>query len=408
VTASLTNVATDTGTPPTGPDVSASDSAHVTVPTVPPPPVLTPHISVTKLPKDQTFVLPGGSNVTWTIKVTNDGEVTLTDVTLTDAKAPECNRTKADIPALASLAVGKSVTYKCTKFLKAFDSPNVVIATGKPPTGASVRDTDTAQVHSALAPVPNISIAKCPASGPTNCVKSKNGVPLDSQAIDRGNAAAFRVTVRNTGATTLTNVTVTDPLAPGCNKSLGTMAAGSSKTYTCTRPDVNDEFVNTANVVGTPPSGPKVDDSDVSNVTLKTVPFTPLPTISIAKCPIDQDNPCIKRQAGDPKDQQTLNVVRSGSTNEVLKSGTAKFRITVTNTGAETLKNVKVTDPLTTGCNRSLGTMAPGKSKTYTCNRNGVTAAYLNTSKVVGTGTSGKTATDQDVSEVIITPQFTG
>jgi uncharacterized repeat protein (TIGR01451 family) len=258
-------------------------------------------------------------------------------------------------------------------------------------------------------PPAKITIAKCPASGPANCVKSVNGSPVDTQAVDRGNAAAFRVTVRNTGGVTLTNVTVTDPLAPGCNKSLGTMAAGSSKTYTCSRPDVNDEFTNTANVVGTPPTGAKVTDSDVSNVTVKTVPFIPPPTVSIAKCPIDTDNPCIKRQAGDPKDQQTLNVVRSGSTNEVLQSGTAKFRITVTNTGAETLNNVKVTDPLTTGCNRSLGSLAPGKSKTYTCTRNGVTAAYLNTSKVVGTGaTSHKTATDQDVSEVIITPQFTG
>ena len=125
VTASLTNVATDTGTPPTGPDVSATDTAHVTVPT---PPVLTPHISVTKLPKDQSFVVPSGSNVTWTIRVTNDGQVTLTDVVLADAKAPECNRTKADIPALASMAVGASVTYKCTKFVTAFKSPNVVVA----------------------------------------------------------------------------------------------------------------------------------------------------------------------------------------------------------------------------------------------------------------------------------------
>ena len=89
--------------------------------------------------------------------------------------------------------------------------------------------------------------------------------------------------------------------------------------------------------------------------------------------------------AGDPQDQQTLNVNRSGSTNEVLEAGTAKFRITVTNTGAETLNNVKVTDPLTPGCNRSLGTMAPGASKTYTCaahERHGRVPEHL---QVVGT-----------------------
>jgi uncharacterized repeat protein (TIGR01451 family) len=401
VTASFTNVATDIGTPPTGPDVSATDSAHVTVPAA----ALTPHITVTKNPKLQEFVAPGGSNITWTIKVTNDGQVTLTDVTLTDAKAPECDRTKADIPALASMAPGASVTYKCTKFVTpAFKSPNVVIASGKPPTGPNVTDTDSARVIARLQPInPKIGIAKCPAEGPTNCVKSVNGVPKDTQAVIGGAAAEFRITVRNTGDVTLTNVTVTDPLATGCNRDLGSMAAGTSKTYTCTDPTFDP--LNTAAVVGTSPRGTKVRDSDVSSV---TAALAPPPAIAIAKCPVDTDNPCIKRAPGDPKDQQTLNVNRSGSTNEVLEAGTAKFRITVTNTGAETLHNVQVTDPKSPGCNRSLGTMAPGASKTYTCQRTNVSAAYLNTSKVVGTSPSGAKVNDQDVSEVIIKPFFTG
>ena len=405
VTASFTNVATDTGTPPTGPDVSATDSAHVTVPTVVVP--LVPHISVTKLPKNQSFVVPGGSNVTWTIRVTNDGQVTLTDVVLVDAKAPECNRTKADIPALASMAVGASVTYKCTKLVTlAFKSPNVVIASGKPPTGPNVTDSDTAAVKPAQQPInPRITIAKCPAEGPANCIKSSNGVPKDTQEVVKDGTAKFRITVRNTGDVTLTNVTVTDPWAPECDRNLGTMAARSSKSYTCDRPSVTDDHVNTAAVVGTSPRGGKVRDADVSKVTRA---FEPVPTIAIAKCPIDTDNPCIKRAAGDPKDQQTLNVSRSGSTNEVLEAATAQFRITVTNTGAVTLHNVTVTDPLTSSCNRSLGTLAPGKSKTYTCSRANVTAAYLNTSRVVGTSASGKKVNDQDVSEVIITPRFIG
>jgi len=404
VTASFTNVATDTGTPPTGPDVSATDTAHVTVPA--PPPVLTPHISVTKLPKDQSFVAPGGSNVTWTIRVTNDGQVTLTDVVLADAKAPECNRTKADIPALASMAVGASVTYKCTKFVTpAFKSPNVVVATGKPPTGPSVTDSDTARVHAALTPTnPRITIAKCPAEGPANCIKSVNGVPKDTQSVLSGGTAEFRVTVRNTGDVTLTNVTVTDLLAPGCDRDLGSMAARTSKSFLCTDPTITGPL-NTAAVVGTASGGAKVRDSDTSSI---ITALAPPPKIAIAKCPIDTDNPCIKRAPGDPKDQQTLKVNRSGSTNEVLEAGTAEFRITVTNTGAETLHNVKVTDPLSPGCNRSLGTMAPGKSKTYTCQRANVSAPYLNTSKVVGTSPSGTKVNDQDVSEVIVKPYFTG
>ena len=192
------------------------------------------------------------------------------------------------------MAVGASVTYKCTKFVTpAFKSPNVVVATGKPPTGPSVTDSDTARVHAALKPInPRITIAKCPAEGPANCIKSSNGVPKDTQSVLKDGTATFRITVRNTGDVTLTNVTVTDPWAPECDRNLGTMAARSSKSYTCDRPSVTDDHVNTAAVVGTTPRGGKVRDADVSNVTLA---LAPPPKIAIAKCPIDTDNPCVKR-----------------------------------------------------------------------------------------------------------------
>jgi uncharacterized repeat protein (TIGR01451 family) len=402
VTASFTNVATDTGTPPTGPDVSASDSAHVTVPT--PQPQLAPHITVTKNPKRQTFLAPGGSNVTWTIKVTNDGETVLTDVTLVDAKAPECNRTKADIPALASMAVGASVTYKCTKFVTPdFKSPNVVVASGQPPTGSRVTDNDSAAVSGAFAPPSKITIAKCPTAGPVRCIKSVNNVPNDTQSVKKNGTADFRVTVRNTGRSTLRNVTVTDPWAPACARKLGTMAPGSSKTYTCKRPGVTDGHTNTAAVVGTGPRGVKVKDSDVSRVILA---IQPPPKISIAKCPESPDIPCVKRPVGDRLDQQKLSV-HEDSSGQIDQPGTANFRVTVKNTGTVTLNDVTVTDALTPDCNRSLGTMAPGSSKTYTCTRTEVKKPFLNVSKVVGTADSGAKVRDQDVSSVITAP-FTG
>src|SRR5204862_1107019 len=78
VTSSFTNTAVATGTPPVGDDVSAEDSAAVVV--------LNPHITILKTPDSQTIV--SGATATFTIQVINDGDSTLTDVVVTDAKAP--------------------------------------------------------------------------------------------------------------------------------------------------------------------------------------------------------------------------------------------------------------------------------------------------------------------------------
>ena len=108
VTASFTNVAIATGTPPSGPDVTATDSAHVTVTQTPPP--TNPGISITKNVKEQTIA--SGATAPFTIVVTNTGDVTLTNVRVTDALSPDCSKTSADLAGLASMAPGATVTYR--------------------------------------------------------------------------------------------------------------------------------------------------------------------------------------------------------------------------------------------------------------------------------------------------------
>jgi uncharacterized repeat protein (TIGR01451 family) len=103
-----------------------------------------PSMSIVKNPKSQT-VAKGGT-ATFEITVTNTGSVTLTDVVVTDPLSPNCNRTKADIPALASMAPGASVTYKCTKTNVQESFNNVAIATATPPAGPALSATDTAPV----------------------------------------------------------------------------------------------------------------------------------------------------------------------------------------------------------------------------------------------------------------------
>jgi uncharacterized repeat protein (TIGR01451 family) len=95
VTAAFTNVATVTGHPPHGPDLTASASAKVTVNSPPPPsapsnptPTPTPPPTVVDLAivktVDKASVVKG-SNVTYTLTVTNNGPVTDTNVQVADS-----------------------------------------------------------------------------------------------------------------------------------------------------------------------------------------------------------------------------------------------------------------------------------------------------------------------------------
>jgi uncharacterized repeat protein (TIGR01451 family) len=107
-------------------------------------PVPAPAIAIIKNPKSQNVAI--GGTATFSITVTNAGNVTLTDVTVTDPLSPNCNRTKADIPALASMAPGASVTYTCTKTNVRASFNNVAVATGTPATGPAISANDTAPV----------------------------------------------------------------------------------------------------------------------------------------------------------------------------------------------------------------------------------------------------------------------
>ena len=81
-----------------GNQVSDSDNANVNV--------INPGIDIQKTPDEQTVV--SGGTATFTITVTNTGDVDLRDVDVTDANTPDCDRTIGD------LASGASHTYSCT------------------------------------------------------------------------------------------------------------------------------------------------------------------------------------------------------------------------------------------------------------------------------------------------------
>src|SRR5262249_30523900 len=199
-----------------------------------------------------------------------------------------------------------------------------------------------------------------------------------TQTVASGGTATFTITVTNTGGVELTNVTVTDPMAPDCNRSLGTLAVGASTSYTCTLANVTASLTNVAIVTATPPSGPNVTSSDTAPVTVPTPPDKPIhPSIRVVKGPKSQT---------------------------VASGGTAHFTITVTNTGDVVLRNVRVMDPTTPACSRKIGTLQPGQTVSYTCVQTNVKANFDNVAVVTGTPPTGPNVTATDTAPVKVAP----
>ena len=139
---------------------------------------------------------------------------------------------------------------------------NTAAVAGAASSGRKVRDRASAPVRVSAPFVP-------PARPAIRIVKGPN-----SQRTGYGETARFRITVTNTGNVRLRNVKVADPSSPGCNRGLGTLAAGASKSYFCTRPNVTKSFLNRAGAVGTAPNGRRVTDTDSAAVTTKKPAFT--------------------------------------------------------------------------------------------------------------------------------------
>lgn len=128
------NVGTATGTPPTGPNVTASDPAHYFG--------VTPEISLEKLVNGEDADPPPGPSIpvgvplTWSFVVTNTGDVTLGSIAVTDTVLGTiaCPKT--------TLGVGESMT--CTAQGIALEGAhgNLGTATGTPAGGSPVSDTD--------------------------------------------------------------------------------------------------------------------------------------------------------------------------------------------------------------------------------------------------------------------------
>ena len=325
--------------------------------------------------------------------VTNTGTLALTNVSVSDPLSPNCNQTSSQIAALigsTSMAPGASVTYNCSLANVTASFTNVATTTGTGSNGQTVTATDTAPV-TVMALVPPVVPAPTP--------HSSIGIVKDpkSQTIGQGGTAKFTITVTNTGDTTLSNVTVSDPLSTGCDKSLGTLAVGQSKSYSCTKTNVAADFQNVATATGKPPTTAAVKATDHANIKVAAV--------HPAAAPEDRDLKSPKEQT--LTTSLKMEKVGNGANKTTVTYGTAHFTIKVTNTGDVTLHNVKVTDPSSPGCDKAIGSLASHASKTFTCTRSTVRSNFTNVATAHGTSPKGKQVKATDHANVKVTVKTT-
>ena len=305
-------------------------------------------------------LIPVGGPVEWTYVITNTGNATLDEISLSDDQL-------GAIPCQAPpLAPGESVTCTATGIASRGQYANVGTVTAVDPAEQTVSDTDPSHYFGYLLQI--------------DIEKATNGEDADLPTgpyVTVGDPVTWTYTVTNPGDLFFSEVTVTDdqgviPVFQGGDTDADTfLDPGEVWTYEATGTAVPGQYENTATVQGT--VGDELDnvltDSDPSHY------FGLLAAIDINKTP-------------------DVAVVDVGAPHT--------FDIAVTNTSNVVLTNVEVTDPITPSCDRVIGTMEPGAVVSYTCDVASVTGFINNIANVTGIAPDGSEVSDSDPAAVTV------
>jgi len=103
-----------------------------------------------------------------------------------------------------------------------------------------------------------------------------------------------------------------------------------------------------------------------------------------------------------------ISIGLSPRTQSVENGGTARFTVTVTNTGTNYLSHVTVADSLAPHCGKGSGDIAgfndfaPGAASTYTCSLAGISSGFTNSAFVSAQGPRGDSVTASDSVQVTV------
>jgi uncharacterized repeat protein (TIGR01451 family)/LPXTG-motif cell wall-anchored protein len=336
----VVNTASVVGTPPSDTPIPPVPSNEVTITGV-----QNPALSILKS-STSTQLPPVGDTIPYTFLVTNIGDVTITGITVTDP-----NTTGVSCPA-TTLAPGISTTCTGSHTLVQGDVDvgevvNTATVVGTSPSGTQIPPVTSNEVTIPSEQNPALSIVK--ASTTTSITVAGQTVP-------------YSFTVTNIGNVTMNATSVTDDNVTDISCETSTLGPGTSMTctgsHTVTQADVDaGEVVNTATVVGTPPSGQPITPVSSNQI-----------TIGVAQI-------------------QSLSILKTSTTTTLPAVGAAiPYEFLVTNTGNVTMDDVAVTDPNTDGISCPVPTLAPGAEMVCT-GAHTVTQGDINNGAVVNTAT---------------------
>jgi len=214
-----------------------------------------------------------GDTVAYSFVVTNKGNVTLSDVHVSDPIIGAVKCPDAVLAADASMTCTGTRPYVLSQAdVDAGTVHNVAVVVGTPPVGIPATDDDSHDVD--IVQRPAIELTKT-----AGAIADAN----NSGSPDAGDTVTYAFRITNTGNVTLTEVRLDDDLLGLDDLTCGTaeLAPGqttgcTSAPYVLTQADLEAHRVhNVASVTGTAPGGGSVDDEDDAVVTIPTKPTKP-------------------------------------------------------------------------------------------------------------------------------------
>ncbi|MCP4783349.1 MAG: hypothetical protein GY878_07345, partial [Fuerstiella sp.] len=314
-----------------------------------------------------------GDEISYSIVITNTGNLSITNVVMNDPLLSGANGTLVSIPIESVstdsiLAVGETFTYTGTYTAQQSDIDDNGGGDGDIDNVASVVSAEITTPQSSNTETP---VTQLPGYTILKTVADVGGAGSTGVVDAAGDEISYSIVITNTGNLSLTNVVMSDPLLSGANGTLvstpaesvstdSILAVGETFTYTGTytaqQSDIDDngggdgDIDNVASVLSAEITTPQTSTTET--------PVSQLPAYAILKTVTD--------------------VGGDGATGVVDAAGEViSYSIVITNTGNLSITNVVMSDPLLSGANGSLvstptesistdSILAVGETFTYT------------------------------------------
>ncbi|WP_343914941.1 DUF7507 domain-containing protein, partial [Aquimarina litoralis] len=352
--------------------------------------------------------------IEYDIVVTNTGNVTLTDIEITDDNADVGSIVGSPI---ASLAPGASVTVTANQTITQTDIDagfieNSATATGDSPLGGPDDVIDVSDAGDETIETPNgdgttdgepdndPTVTDLIADPSLSVIKT---VRVAGSALN--DVIEYDIVVTNTGNVTLTDIEITDDNADVgsiVGSPIASLAPGASVTVTAnqtiTQADIDAGFIeNSATATGDSPLGGPDDVTDVSDAGDETVE-TPNGDGTTDGEP--DNDPTVTDLIADP----SLSVIKTVRVAGSALNDVIEYDIVVTNTGNVTLTDIEITDDnadVGSIVGSPIASLAPGASVTVTANQT-ITQADIDAGFIENSATATGDSPDgtDDVTDV--------